>query len=323
MDLKFKLDFFDDKVNAWHHKTEFAEFKTESGGSVDIKGKLVMRFLPTDKIEKGGITFAFISAWHECFTGIEVDDIGDSVFECKLTLTPKIGDSFERSLSKVHICVSKSSEKAIVWSTFRDSFAAAADAEPSVEGELVVTCALAPSGLEAAEMGLRWVCGSKSESLSLKFGESKSFPQSGGSYQIQAASELKAKNGDLRSTVVLSAKEITVKKGQSTEPDIEFGSIEHSSTIDTLPGIGEYPELHGEEIKMYTKEGEGGSNCFLLHSSDVQHDYHKVVFDKNIMHVKDGSKDDVSLNITGLASRAVKKIFTLNLIISGFAFNIG
>ncbi|MCP1292183.1 hypothetical protein NK214_18535 [Chromobacterium sp. S0633] len=352
MELKFKLEFYDDKVADWYHKAELTEFKTESGDGADITKKLVVRFLAPGKIEIGDVTVSFTPTWHDYLVNIHSDDIGDGVFDYKITVTPKsAGDSFEHSLSKVHIGVNKSSEKAPVWSAFRESFVAAADSEPSVEGLLDVKCDDAPAGLETAELELRWVRGSKSEPLSLEFGKSKSFSLPAGTYQIYAASELKTKDGTLRAPAILSSKEIIITKGQSTEFHIKFGSLEHSSTIDVLLDLSDYPELHGEEVMISFKlKGDAGSQKyftllsgkklhfeklpvegeFIIHAVDIRLNnkyykfkdeavrldgrYHQVTFNKDFIQVEDDSKADALLHINVRAEKSVSKTFSLLLV---------
>lgn len=257
MQLDFTLQFTD---NAWYPTLDINNFKSTTGESINIQEKMVLSFSAPGKITEGDITVT-TNPWCELKTAIESSEISSGIFDIKLTITAAsgaIGDSIEN----IHMGVNVSSDSAAKWDTFKNTFTVAADEETQTAGELVVTCAALPAGLENTAVELVLVRGEKSEILNPVAGKN-TFNIDAGSYTVSAA-ELRTADGTVRAGVILSADTLTMTKGQRTSLTVAFEPAERSTTLDISIDLAADHALYREEMSLAYLENNVEKQRFTL-----------------------------------------------------------
>jgi len=250
MQLNFTLQINND---SWYPTVEIKDLKTLSGDKANINKKLVLQFTAPGKMTSGDITVSS-DPWYAFDSQVESSEISNGIFDIKVTLVPTDGQPIGSAITNIHMGLNKSSDTAPDWSTFSNTFSAAADEEPNVTGSLVVKCAQLPAGLEQSSAELILTRGDKSEYLTLKPGQSTvSLPA--GTYRV-AVSDLKTEDGTLRAPVNVDLKEVVINKGAQTPLNVTFGAVQHSSTLDVVISLDDIPGLQNEALQLsYLENG--------------------------------------------------------------------
>lgn len=264
MQLDFTLNFHND---TWYPTVDISGFKSTTGASVDIQEKMILTFSAPGKITAGDITIS-TNPWCELKTNIETSEISSGVFDSKLTITAADGSTLGNAISTIHMGVNASSDTAPKWETFSDTFTAAADEEADVAGELAVTCAAFPAGLENTALELVLVRGEKSETLHPKAGITR-FNIDAGVYSITAA-ELRTAEGTIRAAVQLSASALTITKGQLTQLDITFAQAKYSTTLDLAVNLPANHALYNEDLGVVYMENGLAKQRYTMRAGQKQ-----------------------------------------------------
>lgn len=258
MQLDFTLKITDD---AWYPTAEINNFKSKTGDSINIKEKLELVFSAPGKITEGDVTVSS-SPWSAFSTKIEASEVAGGVYDIKMSVFRTDGQAIGDSLTNIHMGVNASSDSAPKWSTLGNTFALAADEEPNVAGKLAVNCAAFPAGLEDAELELCLIRGEKTERLAPKAGVT-TFDIAAGNYQAVAAN-LRTTDGTVRASVILSASELSITKGQATALVITFGPAMRSTTVDVSLDLSHVPALLDESVRViYLENGVETLACTL------------------------------------------------------------
>lgn len=264
MQLDFTLNFHND---TWYPTVDISGFKSTTGASVDIQEKIILTFSAPGKITAGDITIS-TNPWCELKTNIETSEISSGVFDSKLTITAADGSALGNAITTIHMGVNASSDTAPKWETFSSAFTAAADEEADVAGELAVTCAAFPAGLENAALELILVRGEKSETLHPKAGITR-FNIDAGAYVVTAA-ELRTAEGTIRAAVQLNASELTITKGQLTQLDITFAQAEYSTTLDLAVNLPATHALYNEDLSVVYMENGVAKQRYTMRAGQKQ-----------------------------------------------------
>ncbi|HCM2052002.1 TPA: hypothetical protein N3A37_004648, partial [Salmonella enterica subsp. salamae serovar 56:z10:e,n,x] len=264
MQLDFTLNFHND---TWYPTVDISGFKSTTGANVDIQEKMILTFSAPGKITAGDITIS-TNPWCELKTNIETSEISSGVFDSKLTITAADGSALGNAISTIHMGVNASSDTAPKWETFSSAFTAAADEEADVAGELAVTCAAFPAGLENAALELILVRGEKSETLHPKAGITR-FNIDAGAYAVTAA-EIRTAEGTIRAAVQLNASELTITKGQLTQLDITFAQAEYSTTLDLAVNLPVTHALYNEDLSVVYMENGVAKQRYTMRAGQKQ-----------------------------------------------------
>lgn len=265
MQLDFTVNFSND---VWYPTVDMSGFKSRSGAAVDIKEKMVLTFTAPGKITEGDITVS-TNPWRELKTAIAANEIASGIYDIKLTITAADGNAIGNAISQIHMGVNAASDAAPKWATFKDSFTVAADEETSVAGELAVTCAQFPAGLESQPLELVLIRGEKSETLRLNAGINL-FPVAAGTYTATVA-ELRTVEGTIRAAVALSASELVISKEKRTQLEITFAAAEHSTTLDIAIDLPATHILSAEMLDVvYLENGEAKQNIALKSGEKIR-----------------------------------------------------
>ncbi|VEA02113.1 Putative hydroxymethyl transferase [Salmonella enterica subsp. salamae] len=135
-------------------------------------------------------------------------------------------------------------------------------------GELAVTCAAFPAGLENAALELILVRGEKSETLHPKAGITR-FNIDAGAYAVTAA-ELRTAEGTIRAAVQLNASELTITKGQLTQLDITFAQAEYSTTLDLAVNLPATHALYNEDLSVVYMENGVAKQRYTMRAGQKQ-----------------------------------------------------
>ncbi|VVD95750.1 hypothetical protein PHO31112_01860 [Pandoraea horticolens] len=256
------------KDDAWYPTADLTGFRSASGGGAEIQKALVISFTAPGK-PTGGDVNVEATPWRAFGVTIEASEVGGGIFDVKLTLSPTDGEPINtNAITKVRIGVNKLSAEGPAWSSFEGTFAAAADEDPQVIGKLVVDCASAPLGLELVQPEVRLTRGEKSERLQPSFGQQSSFDVTAGTYRINAP-ELRNAAGTLRASVALQPDEVVIRRGESTDLSVRFGSVVRSTTVDVSLDFADIPGLCDEEIQLSYLEGNTEKHRFVLRSGQT------------------------------------------------------
>lgn len=248
MQLGFTLKFSND---TWYPTVDISGFKSLSGASVDIQEKMALSFSAPGKITEGDITVS-TNPWCALNTTLESTEISSGVFDIKLTITAADGSAIGNAISMIHIGANASSDSAPAWSTMQDTFTIAADEETDVSGELAITCAAFPAGLENTALELTLARGEKSEILHPTAGAT-THSLAAGTYSV-SAEPLCTPDGTVRAAVQLSAAEVTISKGQSSQLSIAFAPAERSTTLDVAVDLPATHALYNEDLTLVYRE---------------------------------------------------------------------
>lgn len=264
MQLDFTLNISND---TWYPTADISGFKSTTGVSVDIQEKMVLTFSAPGKITAGDVNVS-TNPWCELKTNIESSEVSSGVFDIKLTITAADGSALGNAISNIHMGVNASSDTVPKWETFRSTFTAAADEEADVAGELAITCAAFPSGLENTVLELVLVRGEKSETLHPKAGITN-FDIDAGVYAVSAA-ELRTAEGTIRAAVQLSAAELTITKGQRTSLDISFAQAERSTTLDVAVNLPATHALYHQDLNVVYLENGVAKQRYTMRAGQKQ-----------------------------------------------------
>ena len=264
MQLDFTLNFSND---VWYPTVDVSDFKSISGGNVDIKEKMVLTFSAPGKMTVGDINVS-TNPWMSLNTQVESSEISSGIYDIKLTITSADGSAIGNSIAQIHMGVNVSSDTAPKFDAFRDSFAIAADEDTQVAGELVVNCAAFPAGLENTELELVLIRGEKSEVLHPKAG-STSFTITAGTYNASVA-ELRTTDGTVRAAAMLSAYELIIVKGQRTGLAISFAPAGRSTTVDISVDLPATHALHNEDLRVVYLENGVEKQSIIMRSGQQQ-----------------------------------------------------
>ncbi|WP_434662703.1 hypothetical protein ACMYSL_10625 [Klebsiella sp. MISC125] len=264
MQLDFTLNISND---TWYPTADISGFKSATGASVDIKEKMILTFIAPGKITAGDINVS-TNPWCLTSTNIESSEVSSGIFDIKLTITAADGSALGNSISNIHMGVNASSDTVPKWETFRSTFTAAADEEADVAGELAVTCAVFPAGLENTALTLVLLRGEKSETLLPKAGITN-FDIDAGVYTVSAA-ELRTAEGTVSAAVQLSATELTITKGQRTPLDITFAQAERSTTLDVAVNLPATHALYNEDLNVVYLENGVAKQHFTMRAGQKQ-----------------------------------------------------
>ncbi|WGL57755.1 hypothetical protein [Kluyvera intermedia] len=257
MQLDFTLQFTD---NAWYPTLDINNFKSVTGSSINIQEKMVLSFSAPGKITEGDITIT-TNPWCELKTAIESSEISSGIFDIKLTITAANG-AINDAIDNIHMGVNVSFDSAAKWETFKNTFTIAADEETQTTGELLVTCATFPAGLEETALELVLARGEKSEALNPTAG-TNAFNIDAGSYAVSAA-ELRTVDGTVRAQVNLSAETLTITKGQRTSLTVAFEQAELSTTLDITIDLAADHALFNEAMSLTYLENNVEKQHFTL-----------------------------------------------------------
>ncbi|VUS61878.1 hypothetical protein [Klebsiella spallanzanii] len=264
MQLDFTLNISND---TWYPTADISGFKSTTGASVDIQEKMVLTFSAPGKITAGDVNVS-TNPWCELKTNIESSEVSSGVFDIKLTITAADGSALGNAISNIHMGVNASSDTVPKWETFRSTFTAAADEEADVAGELAITCAAFPIGLENTVLELVLVRGEKSETLHPKAGITN-FDIDAGVYAVSAA-ELRTAEGTIRAAVQLSAAELTITKGQRTSLDISFAQAERSTTLDVAVNLPATHALYHQDLNVVYLENGVAKQRYTMRAGQKQ-----------------------------------------------------
>lgn len=264
-----QLDFTHSITNdTWYPTADLRGFKAKSGGSVDIKQKLVLTFSAPGKITEGDITISS-TPWREFKLNIESSEIDNGVYDYKITITAADGLAIGNVITQIHIGVNASSDAVPKWATFSDTFTAAADEETQVAGELVVNCASLPAGLEGVTLALVLTRGEKRETVFPKAGTTY-FSLAAGTWNVQVE-ELRTPDGTVRAPVSLSAPALTISKGQRTRLDISFAPAVRSTTLDVALNLATVAGLQDQDLQLvYLQNGMEKQRHLLRHGQTLR-----------------------------------------------------
>ncbi|WP_139536394.1 hypothetical protein [Klebsiella spallanzanii] len=228
---------------------------------------MVLTFSAPGKITAGDVNVS-TNPWCELKTNIESSEVSSGVFDIKLTITAADGSALGNAISNIHMGVNASSDTVPKWETFRSTFTAAADEEADVAGELAITCAAFPIGLENTVLELVLVRGEKSETLHPKAGITN-FDIDAGVYAVSAA-ELRTAEGTIRAAVQLSAAELTITKGQRTSLDISFAQAERSTTLDVAVNLPATHALYHQDLNVVYLENGVAKQRYTMRAGQKQ-----------------------------------------------------
>lgn len=248
MQLGFELTFSSD---TWYPTVDINNIKSTTAEVIDIKEKMVLTFSAPGKVTAGDITIS-TNPWCELKTDIETSEISSGIFDIKLTISAADGSAIGNAISTIHMGVNVASDTVPAWQTFQDSFTLAADEETQVAGELVVTCAAFPAGLEQTPLELVLTRGEQRETCALVAGNN-TLSIVAGTYTVSAA-QLCTADGTVRAEVALGASQVTIGKGQRTALNVTFGPAQRSTTLDVKLDLSTSHALYNETLQLVYEE---------------------------------------------------------------------
>ncbi|WP_318378596.1 hypothetical protein [Enterobacter sp.] len=281
MQLDFTLNINND---TWYPTADISGFKSKTGGRIDIKEKLILTFSAPGKITEGDITVSS-NPWIYFKTQIESTEVGKGVFDIIVTISAKDGQAIGNAITNIHMGVNASSDTAPKWASMSDSFTAAADGVPDVDGELVIDCAALPAGLESRDLQLELVRGEKKELLTIKAGTS-ALKVAAGTYRVQA-NDLCTLDGTLRAAVKLSAAEVVINKGQRSHLQVSFARTVRSTTIDIAVDLPNVPALIEEDLDVVCLENGVVKHRYTLRHGQKQRLENLPVSGKFVVRIND------------------------------------
>ncbi|MBB1202495.1 hypothetical protein EGM70_19630 [Enterobacteriaceae bacterium 89] len=265
MQLDFTLAIHDD---AWYPTAELTHLTPVTGSTAEINKFVTVFFTGPGKVSAGDVSIES-SPWIDFSVEVEQTEVGSGEFDTRLTVTAPESEQIGAVIQKIHIGLNKTSDLVPEWSTFEETFVAAADDMPDINGSVIIECASVPAGMESGPLEVVFSHGDSGYRLAAIPGQSTRYDLALGNYQL-TVNDLVTADGTRRAVAHLNVQQIDIKQGESSRLQVTFGAVVESSTLDIMLDLSAFPELENEELEFSYAENSAEKQRFILSAGGSQ-----------------------------------------------------